>query len=67
MITRVAVRIAVAGVVAAAALGVGPATTAHHPRTATALAVDGLVPPPLPGEPTSRPTDTWPACPNCFG
>jgi hypothetical protein len=73
MIKGTAVRIAVAGVIAAAALGAGVATTAHQPRTGTVWANGGGIPPrmpddppPLPGDDTDPPRPVKPGCPNCF-
>jgi hypothetical protein len=69
MITRDAVRIAVVGVIAAAALGAGLATTAHHPSTGTVSVSEGSEGSvsETQGGPHRRPIDTEPACPNCFG
>ena len=72
MIRGTAVRIAMAGVLAVAALGAGVATTARHVRPGTVWANGGYRPPtmpddppPIPGEdPVPRPVK--PGCPNCF-
>lgn len=66
MMARTAIRIAVAGVIAASVLGAGWATTAHHQRDGSVgtgsvrhLSLpDDLLPPPV---------AKWPACPNCYG
>jgi len=59
MTTRAAVRILVAGLVAATALGAGTATTAHRQREVRPLSVGNY------GQ-LDPPAGKWPACPNCF-
>lgn len=68
MSTHAAVRIAVAALAAAAALGTGVATMAHHSRTATVWATTDptLSPLGLLERPPGHPIETEPACPNCF-